>query len=106
MTIWRPRAFPGEGPAYQQLAGALAGDIDAGRLRPGDKLPPQRELADALSITVGTVTRAYQLVARQGLVSGEIGRGTYVLSRPGTADDGPLDLSLNAIPPHAHMAAL
>ena len=63
-------------------------DIRAGRLRPGDRLPPQRDLASAIGVTVGTVTRAYQLAARQGLVGGEIGRGTYVrpLPRAGRCD--------------------
>jgi DNA-binding transcriptional MocR family regulator len=69
-------------------------------------LPPQRDLAGMLGVTVGTVTRAYQCAARQGLIGGEIGRGTYVLSPPGATDEEPLDLSLNALPPHAHVAEL
>jgi len=85
---------------------ALARDIRSGRLQPGDRLPTQRDLAAAIGVTVGTVTRAYQLAARQGLVGGEIGRGTYVRPLPGPDDATPLDLSLNALPPHAHVAEL
>ncbi|MDF1585752.1 aminotransferase-like domain-containing protein [Marinimicrococcus flavescens] len=66
------------GPVYRGLAEALAEAIDGGRLRPGDRLPPQRELAYALKVTVGTVGRAYDLLMRRGLVRGEVGRGTYV----------------------------
>ena len=106
MTIWRPDLSSLKGPDYQRLADAIRRDIDTGRLQPGDRLPPQRDLADALAMTLGTVTRAYQTAARRGLVAGEVGRGTYVLVPPGTEDDGVLDLSLNAIPPHAYLSEL
>jgi DNA-binding transcriptional MocR family regulator len=106
VTMWRPQIDANQGPTYRQVVEALAADIRAGRLRPGDRLPPQRDLASLLGVTVGTVTRAYQLAARQGLVSGEIGRGTYVRPLPGPDDVLPLDLSLNALPPHAHVAEL
>ena len=106
VTIWQPQVDVGKGPTYKQVVEALARDIRAGRLRPGDRLPPQRDLASAIGVTVGTVTRAYQLAARQGLVGGEIGRGTYVRPFPGPDDAMPLDLSLNALPPHAHVAEL
>jgi DNA-binding transcriptional MocR family regulator len=106
VTIWHPRLRSGQGPAYRQLAESLAAEVRAGRLRAGDRLPPQRDLAGMLGVTVGTVTRAYQLAARQGLIGGEIGRGTYVLAPPGASEEDALDLSLNALPPHAHIAEL
>jgi DNA-binding transcriptional MocR family regulator len=106
MTMWRPNMTDLKGPDYQRLADALRRDIEAGRLQPGDRLPPQRDLADALAMTLGTVTRAYQTAAKRGLVAGEVGRGTYVLVPPGAEDDGVLDLSLNAIPPHAYLSEL
>jgi DNA-binding transcriptional MocR family regulator len=53
-------------------------DIKAGRLKPGDRLPPHRDLAWALGMTVGTITRAYQEVESFGFVAGEVGRGTFV----------------------------
>ena len=107
VTIWTPDVSTLNGPAYQRLANAIARDIDDGQLKPGDRLPPQRELAESLGTTLGTVTRGYQLAARRGLVTGEVGRGTYVLG--GDSDDErgePLDLSLNALPPHPFRAAL
>src|SRR6476646_7760316 len=107
MTIWQPDLQNLKGPDYQRLADAIRRDIEAGRLQPGDRLPPQRDLADTLAMTLGTVTRAYQTAARRGLVAGEVGRGTYVLVPPGAEDgDGVLDLSLNAIPPHAYLSEL
>jgi DNA-binding transcriptional MocR family regulator len=105
MTIWRPDLSGLKGPEYQRLADAIGRDVEAGRLQAGDRLPPQRDLADALAMTLGTVTRAYQVAARRGLVAGEVGRGTYVLAQAGD-EAGPLDLSLNALPPHAHLSEL
>ena len=106
MTIWQPQIDADRGPAYLQVVETLGRDILEGHLRPGDRLPPQRDLASSIGVTVGTVTRAYQLAARRGLVSGEIGRGTYVRPLPGPDDATLLDLSLNALPPHAHVAEL
>ncbi|MBT5457273.1 MAG: PLP-dependent aminotransferase family protein [Rhodospirillaceae bacterium] len=60
------------------MANAIGADITAGRLQPGEQLPPQRELAYQLGISVGTVTRAYAEARRRGLVDGQVGSGTYV----------------------------
>ncbi|MDH4246985.1 MAG: PLP-dependent aminotransferase family protein, partial [Deltaproteobacteria bacterium] len=78
MTIWQPNLTGYSGPKYQAIVRALAEDIRNGVLSPGTRLPPQRELADQLGITLGTVTRALKEAAHLGLVSGEVGRGTYV----------------------------
>ena len=60
------------------LAAAVATDIAAGRLRPGDRLPPQREFARRHGVAVSTAARTYRELVRRGLVVGEIGRGTFV----------------------------
>ena len=107
MTNWRPQWNRANRPIYEALANALARDIQAGRLAAGDRLPPQRELAEALGVTVPTVTRAYSLAARRGLVGGQVGRGTFV--RPPITSDietGLIDLSINALPPHAHLGEI
>ncbi|HEX8493164.1 MAG TPA: PLP-dependent aminotransferase family protein [Pyrinomonadaceae bacterium] len=80
MTIWSPDLSNRSGPLVQAIVGALADDIEAGHLLPGARLPTHRELADKLSVAIGTVTRAYLLAQRRGLISGEIGRGTFVRS--------------------------
>ena len=49
-----------------------------GALKPGDRLPPQRDLAFRLGVTTGTVTRAYAEAEKMGLLSGEVGRGSYL----------------------------
>lgn len=67
------------GPRYRAIADALRDAIQSGRAPAGARLPPLRDLAYELGVTVGTVSRAYALAASRGEVSGEVGRGTYVL---------------------------
>ena len=81
MTNWQPDISTGNGPLYLRLADTIENDIDAGHLPAGAKLPPQRDLAYDIGVTIGTVGRAYALLRERGLVSGEVGRGTYVLER-------------------------
>ena len=78
MTSWIPDLERQSGPRYLAIAEALAGNIAEGRLKPGDRLPTHRDLGWRLGVTVGTVSRAYAEAERRGLISGEVGRGTYV----------------------------
>ncbi|MDV9173040.1 GntR family transcriptional regulator, partial [Streptomyces sp. W16] len=48
---------------YQSVADAVAGEIRAGTLRPGDRLPPQREFARRHGIANSTATRVYRELA-------------------------------------------
>jgi DNA-binding transcriptional MocR family regulator len=88
MTNWTPDLSQHDGPRYIAIAEALAGDIEAGRLKPGDRLPTHRDLAWRLGVTV----------------AGEVGRGTYVRERmanappPPANDDGFIDLARNFPP--------
>ncbi|MCT7375185.1 PLP-dependent aminotransferase family protein [Chelativorans salis] len=79
MTNWLPDISSGTGPLYLRLAEQIERDIERGVLAKGAKLPPQRNLAFDIGVTIGTVSRAYALARERGLVSGEVGRGTYVL---------------------------
>lgn len=101
MTMWRPRLSAARSmPLYRRLVEALSSDIEAGKLEAGTQLPPQRDLAHALSISVGAVTRAYEDAARRGLVLAHVGRGTFVIDRSHANDvkDGLIDLSINTAP--------
>jgi DNA-binding transcriptional MocR family regulator len=84
--MWRPDLTERGGPRYLAIVDALAEDVASEALSPGSRLPTHRELADRLGVTVGTVSRAYAEAGRRGLVSGEIGRGTFV--RVGALEDG------------------
>jgi DNA-binding transcriptional MocR family regulator len=81
MTNWLPTLQDSSAPIYLRLADSIESDIDSGTLPAGEKLPPQRNLAYDIGVTIGTVGRAYSLLRERGLVSGEVGRGTYVLNR-------------------------
>ncbi len=91
MTIWVPDLTRYDGPRYQAIAEAIGDAIVAGDLGEGVKLPPQRDLAWRLGVTVGTVSRAYMLAESRGFVSGEVGRGTYVRAGAGKAGGYVLD---------------
>src|SRR6266702_917878 len=87
---------------YLKLADTIATEIANGTLRPGDRLPPQRNFADQRQIAVSTAGRVYAELLRRGLVVGEVGRGTYVAGRardPGHTrtepESGRIDLEFN-----------
>lgn len=89
VAMWYPEddTWRAAGVLYEGLADAIATDIGTGRLLPGDRLPTHRALAHRLSVTPGTITRSYRAAAERGLVRGEVGRGTFVLTpsaTPGT----------------------
>ena len=63
---------------YVKLADTIAAEIANGTLKPGDRLPPQRNFADQRQIAVSTAGRVYAELLRRGLVVGEVGRGTFV----------------------------
>ncbi len=115
MTIWIP-TLDHQAPRYRAISDAIARAIQSGELAPGQRLPPQRRLADALKVTVGTVTRAYAEAERQGWVAARVGSGTYVrgtargepapfLASQEAPVDGLIDLSLSLPPPHPLRAA-
>lgn len=116
MTIWRPSLAGRTGPLATQIADAIGESVADGRLALGARLPPQRDLAHALGVSLNTVTRAYADAVERGFVRGEVGRGTFVrergplptpteatgLTRPAA---GPIDFSLN-LPAPSPAAAL
>ena len=90
--IWAPNlnealaASTSKKPLYLQIVDAMAQDIASGKLAIGEKLPPQRQLAWHLDINLSTVTKAFRQAAKQQLISGEVGRGTYVLGQSAEAE--------------------
>lgn len=76
---------------------ALADDIVSGKLPTGSRLPPQRDVADALRIGLGSATRAYAILERRGLIRIEKGRGCFVALAHARRIDA-VDLSINTPP--------
>jgi len=77
---WVPAISRTAGPIYAEITTAIATAIRTGRLMPGDRLPPHREMARALAVDLTTVTRAYAGAQKLGLIEATTGRGTYVRS--------------------------
>ena len=65
-------------PLYIQIREQLRERIVSGALKPGDRLEPSRELAKHLGVHRTTVGNAYAELEAEGLIQGNVGRGTYV----------------------------
>jgi GntR family transcriptional regulator/MocR family aminotransferase len=69
------------GQVFNQLRTSIVG----GDLRPGDRLPPTRELATQLGVSRTTVSVAYDRLMGEGFLTARVGSGTYVSDDVGTA---------------------
>jgi len=65
---------------YADLVERMRAGIEAGELARGARLPSHRRLAYDLGLAIGTVTRAYQVAEREGLIVSYVGRGSFVTS--------------------------
>lgn len=65
-------------PIYKQLVDEILEDIKQDRLKPEDKLPTERELAERLGISRGTVKKAYKELADNGVIEVIQGSGSYI----------------------------
>jgi len=83
---WDPDAA---GAAHHRLAAALRAGVHDGRLRPGDRLPPSRVLADELGLSRWVVTEAYDQLKAEGYLAARVGSGTVVAGPPGGTDVPP-----------------
>jgi GntR family transcriptional regulator len=80
-------------PAYRQIANDLRQHLVEERLKPGDLLPPVRQLAVDLGVHFNTVARAYRLLADEGWLELKRRRGATVIARhaPRAVDRGRAD---------------
>ena len=96
--IWLPQLAAQGGPRFLQIADALQAAVADGSLKPGDRLPTQRQLAAQLGVDLTTITRAYDEARRRHLLEGRGARGTYVAAKK-LELNSILDLSMNTPPP-------
>lgn len=75
-------------PVYRQLVGYLEDLIDSGRLIPGERLPPTRELSAALGLGRNTVALVYEILEASARVTSHVGRGTFVAGAPVSPSGG------------------
>jgi DNA-binding transcriptional MocR family regulator len=97
-AIWPLRLARGSGPRYRQIADLIERAVAENRLQPGDRLPPQRGLAQRLGIDLTTVTRGYNEAGLRGLLDPRGAAGTFI-SRRAEPAALVLDLGMNLPPP-------
>jgi DNA-binding transcriptional MocR family regulator len=104
MADWVPALASLPGPRYRAFVAALEADLASGRVKPGMRLLPQRDMAQRLALSVGTISKAYAEAEQRGLITGEVGRGTFVQRRRSEARglgaaETTINLALN-VPPY------
>lgn len=67
---------------YEQVADHIAARIEAGELRPGTRLPPERDIAKEYGVAYNTVRSAMRVLRERGYIVTLHGRGTFVAERP------------------------
>jgi DNA-binding transcriptional MocR family regulator len=78
MKQWTPDLRATGKPRYIAIADAIRADIQSGALSPGDRLPPQRAVAQELGVDFTTVSRGYSEAIKRGDIESFVGRGTFV----------------------------
>lgn len=75
----------GRTPIYEQICRAICGEIARGVLKENDKLPASRALAQQLGLNPNTVSKAYMILEREGIIYTMAGRGSFVAAQNGKA---------------------
>lgn len=75
--------MPADQPLYLRIAGEIEARIRSGDLRPGERLPSIRQIADRWQVAIATATRVLATLREGGLVETKVGSGTVVAASPG-----------------------
>ena len=75
-------------PAYRIIAGAIADEISAGRLKPGQRIPSARSISADARVSLRTADAALRVLREEGLTVSVHGLGTFVAEPDDTADAG------------------
>src|SRR5258707_10220915 len=105
---WIKRLAEIRKPAYLAIPDLIEEDLATGRLRPRDRLPGLRDLADELDLNYTTVARAYAEARKRGLLDSRAGSGTFVRGRTPTlplTGGSSIEMSMNTPPEPADYAA-
>lgn len=65
-------------PVYEQIVRQIHDGVKSGHLKPGEPLPPVRQLATDLTLNRNTVARAYKMLEDQGVILTAGRKGTFV----------------------------
>src|SRR5688572_9488605 len=75
-------------PRHAQVQRILREMVLTGQLKPGDKIPAELQIADALGVSKMTVNKALLALTASGMLVREVGRGTFVSDDPLSGNDG------------------
>jgi len=89
MLVWPHLDSASATPLYRQLYEHIRSAIVSGELASGQRLPATRELAGQLGLNRTTVSAAYALLESENLISGHVGRGSFVAELPAESSDAP-----------------
>lgn len=84
-------------PPYAQVVDALRYEIEQGQRKPGDKLPPHRELASHYGVSIGTIKRALGELQGAGMVVSRQGQGAFVRTRRSVLESIPPNFSADIL---------
>ncbi len=68
-------------PIYEQITSQIKAMIMSGELKTGDAIPSMRTLAKTIHVSVITVQKAYEDLARDGFIATNVGRGSFVAAQ-------------------------
>ena len=86
----RSESRPFDGVAAELVVAHIRSLIDAGQLKPGDRLPAERELAVHIGVSRPSVRAGLRALAAMGVVQSRHGAGTFIRSGPPSLDSEPL----------------
>lgn len=75
-------------PIYKQIIEQITIMVSEGTLKPGDRLPTERELAERKNLARGTINKAYVELERNRVLETVQGRGTFVSREQDVLKDG------------------
>lgn len=78
--------FSGDTPIYQQIRNQIVMGIASGELKPGDRLPTIRALADQSGVNMMTVNKAYAILKQEGYITADRRGGTAVAEACGSPE--------------------
>lgn len=74
-------------PIFEQITTQIIKNIELGNIKPEDKLPTERMLAESLSVARGTVKNAYKKLENEGIIKTTRGSGSYILKSKDILDN-------------------
>lgn len=68
-------------PVYQQIIDQVKYAVATGSLKPGDRLPPIRDVAEQTRINRNTIAKAYSELEREGIIYTRPGQGSFIVEK-------------------------